>query len=275
MGSVIGREHMRLGKNNQDAYASLITEQCAIAVVCDGCGSSLHSEVGAKLGAHIVVDTLYRTWLNAASAEDCGSPAFWRSVGQSVRYRLNDLVLLLGAGLHDNSGLAIAQLVRDYLLFTTVGVLITDTITVLFGNGDGVMVLNEAVIPLPQFANNAPPYLAYGLLESVPFTAEQLQFQIYRTVPTDAVQSLLIGTDGVQDLMAIADQPLPGKSEVVGTIAQFWQSDRYFSNPDQVRRRLALINREVHQPDWQTQQVRRAVGLLPDDTTLVVMRGKG
>ena len=38
-GSIRGREHLRLERNNQDAYATLRNEQYAIAVVCDGCGS--------------------------------------------------------------------------------------------------------------------------------------------------------------------------------------------------------------------------------------------
>jgi hypothetical protein len=86
------------------------------------------------------------------------------------------------------------------------------------------------------------------------------------------VESILIGTDGVSDLIKAANCNLPGKSELVGEIGQFWEDDRYFKNPDAIRRQLALINREVTKPDWPEHQLTKEVGLLPDDTTLVVMR---
>ncbi len=54
----------------------------------------------------------------------------------------------------------------------------------------------------------------------------------------------------------------------------FWQDDRYFRNPDQVRRYLVRCNREVIQPNWQTQVLERQSGLLEDDTTRVLMRRK-
>ena len=85
---------------------------------------------------------------------------------------------------------------------------------------------------------------------------------------------MLIGSDGVSDLIQVAEQALPGRSEMVGDLADFWQDDRYFRNPDQVRRRLALINREVTMLDKQAQHWVRQSGLLPDDTTLIVIRRK-
>jgi hypothetical protein len=101
---------------------------------------------------------------------------------------------------------------------------------------------------------------------------EKLQFCLYAQVPTETVQSIVIGSDGVRDLIAASDRQMPGKEEFVGEIAQFWQGDRYFQNPDAIRRRLSLMNRESVKPDWQNQHLIREAGLLPDDTTLVVIR---
>jgi len=47
-GSIIGRNHVLAGKNNQDAYHISVNERFIAVVVCDGCGSGKHSEVGAK-----------------------------------------------------------------------------------------------------------------------------------------------------------------------------------------------------------------------------------
>ncbi|MGI0485450.1 protein phosphatase 2C domain-containing protein [Pantanalinema rosaneae CENA516] len=261
-GSVIGREHLRVGKNNQDAWHWQTLGDITIAVVCDGCSSGTYSEVGATLGVRLVTNAIAQT-LQIGKVEQ---PGFWSVVQQGVLQQLSQLVFML-----DGDSL---QGVYDHLLFTIVGAVITPTVTTLFTIGDGVLLLNGEEVSIPTFPSNAPPYLAYGLLEPSPIPPEQLPFQVHGCLPTDRVRSLVIGTDGVKDLITVADQPLPGKLEPVGKIEQFWQHDRYFQNPDQLRRRLSLINREVIQTDWQQQQLYRVGGLLPDDTTLIVIRRK-
>ena len=54
-GSVAGRSHVLAGKGNQDAYHWSVEERSLVAVVCDGCGSGAESEVGAALGARLLV----------------------------------------------------------------------------------------------------------------------------------------------------------------------------------------------------------------------------
>lgn len=99
-----------------------------------------------------------------------------------------------------------------------------------------------------------------------------LQFQINRIVPTDELQSFLIGTDGVQDLVEAANKTLPGKEQLIGNIDALWKQDRFFSNPDAVRRHLAGINRDFVARDSVRSTRRSEVGRLPDDTTLIVGR---
>ncbi|MBD2075714.1 protein phosphatase 2C domain-containing protein [Phormidium sp. FACHB-592] len=260
-GSVIGREHLRVGKNNQDAYSWNVSEAGAIAVVCDGCGSGMHSEVGANLGARMIVETLHRSLKGGMCLEH---EEFWQTIQQKLLNQLQQVAEHLGGDQ--------AQTVRDYLLFTSAGAVITPAITSIFTLGDGVIAVNDQVMQLGPFANNAPPYLAYGLLEGN--VSESLPLKALQVLPTKQVQSMLLGSDGVSDLMEVAAHALPGRSDVVGDIAQFWQDERYFRNPDQVRRRLALINREVTMLNPQSQQCSRQPGLLPDDTTLIVIRRK-
>ena len=47
-GTHIGREHVRIGRNNQDG----VFTSPQVAVVTDGCSSQPQSEVGAQLGMH-------------------------------------------------------------------------------------------------------------------------------------------------------------------------------------------------------------------------------
>ncbi len=104
--------------NNQDAFHwTSSPDTLLIGVVCDGCSSGAHSEVGAKVGARLVIQTLERH-LAAFGAIS------WKQIG-------NDLLAELGA-LASALGGKLAQTVTDYLLFTVVGVVITRRSTVSF-----------------------------------------------------------------------------------------------------------------------------------------------
>jgi hypothetical protein len=247
------------GRNNQDAYAWAYLDQALLAVVCDGCGSGKHSEVGAQLGARLIVQAMTRALASPA-------PAFWRQVRHDVLAQLRRLAVQMGGSL--------THTVQDYLLFTVVGALVTPWRACVFSLGDGVMLVNGDLIPLGPFPGNAPPYLAYALLDTQNHTtpAVPLAFQMQRLLPTTAVHSIVLGTDGVEAFLRSTTCPIPGKQVTVGPLSQFWQEERYFTNPDAVRRTLALVNREVVQPNWDTQCLDRQRGLLPDDTTLVVIR---
>lgn len=260
-GSILGQNHRRVSQNNQDAWAILTPDQATIAVVCDGCGSRPKSEVGAQLGAQLTVHTLAQLLAEERPEKEL----FWQALRKRLLEEMQTLKEQLGAD---------AQGLLDYCLFTLIGCLVTPATTWIFGLGDGVFAINEQLHRIGPFANNAPPYLGYSLLWEAEKGPDPFQLQVYAQRPTEQVQSVLIGSDGVGDLMDVAEKYLPGKSEPVGPLNQFWRCDRYFHNPDQVRRRLAQINREVIQPDWHTQQVRKIPGLLPDDTTLISIRRK-
>ena len=258
-GSVTGRDHVLAGRNNQDAYYWVCLPHAVIAVVCDGCGSGKHSEVGAQMGARLIVAAMTR-------AVQAPAPAFWQRVRQDVLEQLHHLAEQMGG--------SFTSTVQDYLLFTVVGALVTPWRAFCFSLGDGVMVVNGDHIPLGPFPDNAPPYLAYALFDAQngrPSAFSQ-EFQMQRILPTAAVQSIVLGTDGLQTFLQAATRPVPGKQVAVGPLQQFWQEERYFKNPDAVRRTLALVNREVIQPNWEAQHLDRQGGLLPDDTTLVVIR---
>jgi hypothetical protein len=275
-GSVIGREHRRVGKNNQDAFGWTVSEDGIVAVVCDGCGSGVHSEVGAKLGARLIVDRVHQVFSQSLSSSatffhDDGhdgivvdDPVIWKRIQNALLHELQHVADLLGG----DRPLA----VTDYLLFTITGIVITPLTTALFALGDGVMVVNGDVIHLGPFPNNAPPYLGYGVLHES--GADACPIKVLRILFTEDVQTILLGSDGVSDLIQRAEDTLPGCSETVGGLSQFWQGDRYFRNPDQVRRRLTRINRDVTCLDERSHQCVRHPGLLPDDTTLIVIRRK-
>jgi hypothetical protein len=241
--TVLGREHARAGRNNQDALWARASEHGLAAVVADGCGSGAQSELGAQLGARRAVEGA----LSLLGQVPIDSPEFLQRLGADVLCFLQALSGQLGE-----------RAIAEAFLFTLVGAVVTPEHTLVFSAGDGLWALNGEVHRLGPFPGNAPPYLAYGLLKpgAVALKANALR-------PTPEVDSLLLGTDGVSDLAGLAE---------VGPLSQFWSEDLYFSNPDALRRRLALLNRESVRADFPARRLVRVPGLLTDDTTLVVLR---
>ncbi len=275
-GSIPGRDHLGrgevlLGRNNQDAFFVERTEQVIAAVVTDGCGSAPHSEVGARLGARLLAKTLVQSYRRAPGVELSDalvSEAFVERLRTEILRKLRLFALQLACDAAE-----FANVIRDYLLFTSVAVLVTPRHTLVFSLGDGVVAINGAVTALGPFPENRPPYLAYGLVSSsFAQTPELLRFQIHTVLPTSELNSLLIGTDGAADLVNLEGRKVPGKDEFLGSLGEFWENESYFRNPDGLRRRLSVLNREVRRFNPDTGVPESESGLLRDDTTLAVLR---
>src|SRR3989344_4903992 len=140
-GTTAGRDHRTSGKNNHDAYHYRVEGNLLVGVVCDGCGSSKHSEVGAKIGARLVVQAIVRqlrrleeTQYRPLTEEVQPLPSFWESVRQEV---LTELRALAG-----RMGDSLSAVVNDYFLFTTIGAIVTRYGASFFSLGDGVIIVN-------------------------------------------------------------------------------------------------------------------------------------
>jgi hypothetical protein len=277
-GSVIGKDHLRSRRPNQDAHFILRRPDLIVAVVCDGCGSSPYSEVGARLAVRWVANAI-------AASQDEGRLCLETARGRVLETMARLAETLAGrppARASDEArtpsfGVAtpdIVEIVRDYLLFTVVGAAITPEEARFFSLGDGALIVNEAPIALGPFPDNAPPYLAYSLLDSSLLTLDPalLQFQVHRRLPTAELDSFLIGSDGALEIEERADELLPNRSRAVGPLSQFWQEDATFTNPQAVSRKLALMGTDSQSVDWDARRIEKRPGLLHDDTTLIVGR---
>lgn len=277
-GSVLGRDHLLNGKNNQDAFYWIQKENNIVAVVCDGCGSSLYSEVGAQLGARLISNRIMH-YLRTADWD--------RNRLQEVSQLLEKVKFDILAELRvlaNGMGNKLPEVVEKYLLFTVVGAAITPSVTFFFNMGDGVALTNGNKLKITgTLAQNTPAYLGYNLVSVLPEIRDKkyLDFQIplvnstsreFAIFSTSDIDSFLIGTDGVEGLEMTAKEKMPGKETLVGGLDQFWSQDRFFKNSDQIRRHLNLTNREVIKPDWESQIINKESGHLRDDTTLIVGR---
>jgi len=209
-GTVLGRSHALAGRGNQDALFFEKDADTLVAVVADGCGSGVHSEVGAHLGARLVGRALLAG--NGASPEELLARA-----RDAALASLLPLVTAMGPT---------GRVVTDYFLFTLVGAVVRPDETFVFTLGDGVFALNGEAREL-SYPDNRPPYLGYALSGST-LPDALLGFQLQARVPTRDVRSLVVGTDGVAPL-------LPQLAGLVDADV--------FRNPMAVTRRLTVLSR--------------------------------
>lgn len=250
-GTIIGADHVRVGRNNQDARCVLQDADRLVVVVCDGCSSGAggigvsSNEVGAQLGARVVAN---RLWEATHGGFD-SSLAYVRSGVVNV---LRDVHRAVGGT---------SEALYDLFLFTVVTAVVTRDFATFAAIGDGAVFVNGQRFPLGPFPDNQPPYLAYHLVSSR-IDPHLLRFQQVARIPTAELQSFLIGTDGVDDLVAAAGEATVSGA-LVGPVERLWTEDRFFKNPDALRRHLLMANGGV---------MRKPPTHLKDDTTLVVGR---
>src|SRR5688500_11370826 len=106
--AVTGARHARAGRNGQDAAAAWSEDGLGAAVVCDGCSSGASSEVGARLGAQLVIAIL-RGELRTTRASQ---------VWPAVRARLVAELARIADAVTD--GDAREHFVHEHFLFTIV-----------------------------------------------------------------------------------------------------------------------------------------------------------
>ena len=274
-GGVTGKDHRPLATGSQDASACLVGPDHLIALVCDGCGSGPHSEVGAQIGARIFAQNVKKQLVLLDDSRDDKLPS-----AEMVLRLLNkarDGTLRLISLLSDNMDSSFSRMIDDYFLFTIIGAIIYKGAALFFSFGDGVIIINGEIIQSGSFPDNKPPYMSYHLIKDhleASLLPDYLTFRIHRIMPVKELNHCLLATDGLHHFMAAAGKRLPGRTELVGSIDQFWTEDRFFANPDMVRRRLFLTNREVITVSPSSNSLHRELGHLDDDTTLIVVRRK-
>ncbi len=271
---VIGARHLRAARNGQDAAAAWMgrlggggaangdalgsatveggdaamvvvpdrggggASDAAVVVVCDGCGGAASSEVGARLGAQLVVRSLVAQ-LHAGARP--GDETTWAAVRRDVARALARIVDELPGDRE--------TVIHDQFLFTIVAAAVAAGEAAVWALGDGAYWLGGDTHVLGPFADNQPPYLAYDLLgEPSPAHLE---------VAPAACEAIVIATDGATELpMGLA--PL--------------SSRRFVEHPDALRRHLAVLARVGERIDWTERCVVRTPALLQDDCAIGVLR---
>jgi hypothetical protein len=212
-GSIIGKDHTLRQANCQDKVAlTEITvggDYYLIGVVCDGCGSGRHSEVGAGLLSAFLVQEATRQLTKGVSLEWLPDLLY----KASLRYLRRVLY-----GLRPVDSPRMEQMLADYLLTTVLGFVMNSQKGIIFTAGDGLCVVNKHVIPLDQ--QNQPRYLAYDLLREADVAAG---FEV-REFKVSALERLAIWTDGLDPVL----------------LPETWGHDQ----PRSLQRRLNLLSKK-------------------------------
>ena len=240
-GTVIGADHRRALRNNQDGLAFGRGDGWLVAAVTDGCSSGRASEVGAKLGAAYLVTLTLDVAPRALDAQAAAA-----GVASGMLDWLGDVASAFGTARREAA-------IADMLLFTFLVVAVGPTRAFVLGVGDGVVSLNGLTLTLDAGESNAPPYIAYGLLGPAPLPV------VHVDVPADEVRTLAIATDGALELLSHAREPLADGAPQ-RALDQFEEDAAYTRNPSLVQKRLVVIGERN--------------GRLHDDTTLAVVRRK-
>jgi hypothetical protein len=150
-GQIIGRDHLARQVNCQDALGMGQYGPYAVGIVCDGCSEGANSEVGAKLAARYLV-------------EEAG-----RLLGQQQPPEAVPNLLYAGLVRYLNAVLVATQpenrtsFVTDNLLFTVVGMIVSEGGGVVFTAGDGLTLIDNDLRQIDQ--ENRPAYPAYHLVK--------------------------------------------------------------------------------------------------------------
>lgn len=180
----IGQQHIEYGINCQD-YGM---EKNGVKIVCDGCSEGKHSEVGAKTFCHLMEygDSKYRT-------------------AKPLEAEFQKMVEIFGQT---------PATVRDFLCFTILIVLETESEFVVSFCGDGFIIqefVDGRFIVEELNDGEYPKYFAYNYVDpdSLKYYKDGVSFQT-RIYPKDTYKNIGVASDGIRFAVKNADDDIRG-----------------------------------------------------------------
>lgn len=161
-GSVIGRDHQRLLRNNQDSVATRSIKingtTYHFGVVCDGCsgqdGVATNNEVGAQLMSCFIIKEITTLLLMELPIDYIVGSLYNRCLGY-----LHALGSLSTSGNLQES----TQFISKYLCCTIIGFVMDEKSAVIFSAGDGVIAIDNGISRINQ--DNHPFYLGLSIVD--------------------------------------------------------------------------------------------------------------
>ncbi len=185
--------------NNHDAVQPiLVNEKVVGGVICDGCGSMPHSEIGSQFGAKAIADIVADEYVK-------NKPIQWKEVTKKALEQIKR-----GARLYKSKTETLEDAIKEYFLFTVVIAVVRDNKVIIAACGDGIFMHDDDIWEIAIPIKNAPPYLAYNLIPSkYKAHPDFLDICYVDSVPLEKIKkSIIIGSDGLSELASASTSDL-------------------------------------------------------------------
>jgi hypothetical protein len=263
-GTVTGRDHtfggnLVLGKPNQDAIATAWTENAFVAVLCDGCSSGEHSEVGAQLICRLLLSEIVHQMNTTWDAPPSQSPGVWS---------FGDCAVWIDGQMNHVKFPGNAPPYLGYLMLPRHEIKV-DAEELVFKPIRSTGIFRELlrIVPSDVVASlERLTSLFECTAEGYVFLPRQVVETYFLCTATVVIIDetyldmlpIVVGTDG------LADVPDPS----------IFLEDRMFANPANATRTLRKMNQPTMRIGGDPPRLIKTDGVLPDDTTLVAIRRK-
>lgn len=279
-----GSDHYGERSNCQDHYVIRDGKTSAVLAVADGVSSGRCSEAGAMIGLELLANCA----MSAVSPDLVSyrrvKAVQWQEVLNQYITNIQEVVYRMDERSKQDDDL-FATLVRRYFLHTTVLLLIDAETWQLVRFGDGYAGINNLIITDDiLYEDNMPPLPAYYLYQQMELEGykgtdwEQLYpagltFEVVASGETSALDTFMLGTDGLRYIEHNADQPLPGRSRLVGPLEQFMRESWGVNGAPTLQSQLNLIGKPY--PQYEPDDPRKpSPGYLKDDVAMITGRRK-
>lgn len=189
--SVMGSSHHRSGAPCQDASTCALVrrpdEAFLVAAVADGAGSARHSQVGARLACHLLIEEL-EGFLAGGDGPEALEPAFVRGLLGRLRLRVA------------RSARRLAVRPRE-LACTLLGAVVGPRSAAFLQVGDGAIVFAPRGGPREAFEVAFPPQRGEYANETVFATDPRAEAALAFRVLEQPVEELALFSDGLQNLV--------------------------------------------------------------------------
>ena len=191
---IIGREHIFKRINCQDKYCagSINNNEYIFGIIADGCSEGRSSEVGAVL----------------VSTYACKQIAFYLENDFELANIPDNLFTDIKSYLEVLTNITIPydnheekiDFIKNNLLCTIVGFIISSKKGLYFHYGDGKIIINDRIITIDQ--NNCPTYIAYHIIDPK-YLNDNILPDAFNVEPLDManLEKFAIASDGFEDCL--------------------------------------------------------------------------
>jgi len=226
--SIIGRDHELTKKNKQDFVCSYVSDNFVIGVVCDGCGESQYSEVGASLIGTFVLN-YFKLYLRAASDDDLHIKTSLESCFSDFMFSFQRSLLFYCI---NDSTKEQVLFIKEFMLSTCLFCVLVNDKVIIGHCGDGVIIIDDQTRSLDQ--KGSPNYIAYKNIpkEALETSPSELEFFKIEILDQKDINKIVIGTDGIQPLIdkSLINQLYGTQKRQLQRKFNIWQEQKIFGD---------------------------------------------